>query len=53
MMMRYRRNTPVETWEDMKEKLKLKYVPLSFSPVVTGQVKSVNSNKQIGHRIHC
>jgi len=29
--MRYRREDPVETWEGMKEKLTLKYVPLSFS----------------------
>ena len=27
----YRRDDPVETWESMKEKLRLKYVPLSFS----------------------
>ena len=29
--MRYRREDPVETWEGMKEKLWLKYVPPSFS----------------------
>ena len=29
--MRYRREDPVETWEGMKEKLMLKYVPPSFS----------------------
>jgi len=30
-MMRYKREDPVKTWEGMKEKLMLKYVPLSFS----------------------
>jgi len=25
-MMRFRRNTPVETWEDIKEKLRLNYI---------------------------
>jgi len=30
-MMKYRRDDLVETWEDMKENLKLKYVPPSFS----------------------
>ena len=30
-MMRYKREDLVETWEDMKEKLMLKYVPASFS----------------------
>jgi len=30
-MMRYRREDPVDTWESMKEKLMLKYVPPSFS----------------------
>jgi len=30
-MMRYRREDPVETWESMKEKHMLKYVPSSFS----------------------
>jgi len=30
-VMRYRREDPVETWEGMKEKLRLKYVPSSFS----------------------
>ena len=30
-MMRYRREDPVETWEGIKEKLMLKYVPPSFS----------------------
>ena len=29
--MRYRREDSEETWEGMKEKLRLKYVPLSFS----------------------
>ena len=29
--MRYRREDPVDTWEGMKEKLMLKYVPPSFS----------------------
>jgi len=26
-VMRYRRDEPVETWEGMKEKVRLKYVP--------------------------
>jgi len=30
-MIRYRRDDLVETWEGMKEKLRLKYVPPSFS----------------------
>ena len=30
-MMRHIREDPVETWEDMKEKLMLKYVTPSFS----------------------
>ena len=30
-MMRYRKEDPVETWESMKEKIMLKYVPSSFS----------------------
>ena len=30
-MMRYRREDLVETWEGMKEKVMLKYVPSSFS----------------------
>jgi len=29
--MRYKRDDPVETWEGMKEKLMLKYVPPFFS----------------------
>ena len=29
-MMRYRREDPVDTWESMKEKLMMKYVPPSF-----------------------
>ena len=31
MMMRYRRDDPVKTWEDMKKKLRLKYISHSFS----------------------
>ena len=30
-VMRYRMDDLVETWEGMKEKLRLKYVPPSFS----------------------
>ena len=30
-MMRYRRDDPVETWEGMKDKLRLKYIPTSFN----------------------
>ena len=30
-MMRYKREDPVDTWESMKEKLILKYIPPSFS----------------------
>jgi len=29
--MRYRRDDPAETWEGMKEKFRLKYIPLFFS----------------------
>ena len=29
-MMRFRRDDPVETWEGMKEKLRLKYIQPSF-----------------------
>ena len=30
-IMRYKRDDPVETWESMKEKLKLKLVPPFFT----------------------
>ena len=30
-MMRYRRDDPVVTWDNMKEKFRLKYIPHSFS----------------------
>jgi len=30
-MMRYEKEDPVKTWEGMKEKFRLKYIPPSFS----------------------
>ena len=29
-MMQFRRDDPIETWEDMKKKLRLNYIPPSF-----------------------
>jgi len=51
-VMRFRKDRPVETWEGMKEKLRLKYVLLSFSQQLLHRWNVLNSRKQVGYRLH-